>query len=336
MNIILAGPVPQPIGGVSIHIQRLSELYVKLGCKVVFVDESPIKKSGVFFIRGMNLFFYLKLIIWADVVHIHSSVSVFRLLHIIMCMLLNKRMIITLHSWRNGKKLINRIQRRLFSKASYIICVSEDIKRDISCANAVVMPAFLPPNEKSQNNLPEDIRRWINSKKSSNKMIIASNAYRLDEFNGEDLYGLDLAIQMVAKLRKHYAIAMIFVVANLNKPETKFYKYAEKIKALEIEDDFLLLQRNDLSFINLIKSADVTLRATNTDGDAISVRESLFFNTPILSSDAVTRPNGVVLFKSRDVDSLCKAMISIIEGESSISSCDNTNYSAFYTNILKL
>ena len=38
------------------------------------------------------------------------------------------------------------------------------------------------------------------------------------------------------------------------------------------------------------------IRATTTDGDSVSLREALYFGAPILASDVVPRPDGVMLF----------------------------------------
>ena len=43
------------------------------------------------------------------------------------------------------------------------------------------------------------------------------------------------------------------------------------------------------------------IRPTNTDGDAVSIREALDFNIPCIASDVVVRPKEVKLFKNRDI-----------------------------------
>ena len=42
------------------------------------------------------------------------------------------------------------------------------------------------------------------------------------------------------------------------------------------------------------------MRNTSTDGDALSVKESLYLGKPTLCTDAVDRPKGVRLFKDCD------------------------------------
>lgn len=56
---------------------------------------------------------------------------------------------------------------------------------------------------------------------------------------------------------------------------------------------FLSGNINHDRILHLIKRADVSLRTTHFDGDAISVRESLFLGTPVLATREGTRPDGV-------------------------------------------
>ena len=56
------------------------------------------------------------------------------------------------------------------------------------------------------------------------------------------------------------------------------------------------------SFYPVYGLVDVLVRPTLSDGDAMSVREALHYGIPTVASDAVPRPDGVVVFCSRDQD----------------------------------
>ena len=51
-------------------------------------------------------------------------------------------------------------------------------------------------------------------------------------------------------------------------------------------------------------SADLMLRTTWYDGDAISVREALHFGVPVIASDNGMRPKGTHLIPARDLEAL--------------------------------
>jgi hypothetical protein len=50
------------------------------------------------------------------------------------------------------------------------------------------------------------------------------------------------------------------------------------------------------------------LRTTLYDGDAVSVRESLYFGTPVIASDNGMRPAGVRLIPKSDLSALTTAI----------------------------
>jgi glycogen synthase len=56
--------------------------------------------------------------------------------------------------------------------------------------------------------------------------------------------------------------------------------------------------------LHLIRDADVLLRTTLFDGDAISIREALFLGTPVIATDNGMRPDGVQLIERGDADGL--------------------------------
>ena len=53
-----------------------------------------------------------------------------------------------------------------------------------------------------------------------------------------------------------------------------------------------------------LRAADVVVRSTFVDGDAITVREALAFGVPVVASDTDFRPEGVTLFRKGDVSDL--------------------------------
>ena len=61
-----------------------------------------------------------------------------------------------------------------------------------------------------------------------------------------------------------------------------------------------------------MKTCDLFLRPTNSDGDSVSVRESLSLGVPVIASDAAPRPNGTILFRSRDHDDLTNKTIDVL------------------------
>ena len=63
--------------------------------------------------------------------------------------------------------------------------------------------------------------------------------------------------------------------------------------------------------LNLIDDCDILLRTTLYDGDAISVREALFLETPVIATDNGMRPKGVHLIPVGDAPALAEKIKNI-------------------------
>ena len=117
--------------------------------------------------------------------------------------------------------------------------------------------------------------------------------------NDVDVYGLDMWINEASQVKENgIPINFVFNVESRKGAEGLCLKYKSMIEKLGLTGRFLLLNE-DLSFVKLIEQADLVLRPTNTDGDALTVREALCLGKPIIASDIVERPLGTILFKSR-------------------------------------
>ena len=67
------------------------------------------------------------------------------------------------------------------------------------------------------------------------------------------------------------------------------------------------------SFIEVIKKSDCLIRNTSTDGDSLSVKESLYLGKPVIATNAVQRPKGVTLIEYGSNPSLQNAISSVVK-----------------------
>ncbi len=65
--------------------------------------------------------------------------------------------------------------------------------------------------------------------------------------------------------------------------------------------------------LNVIAGSDLFLRTTWYDGDAVSVREALQFDIPVIASDNGMRPSGVNLIPARDRQALINAVSEVLD-----------------------
>lgn len=339
-TILFIGPLPPPAGGISIHIKRLSEL-LKNDYNFEYIDESNPVKPGFFNIRSLNLFKYLARVTKTDLVFIHSGNHILRCFHIVMSKLFFRKIILTIHAYPfKNKKLVKYFEEIIYRQADKIILVNANLADKIKLPqqNCIVQNAFLPPLMETEQELPAEIQAWIKKVKNGRKTIMCANAWQLEIFENEDLYGLDMCIEAVRRLKKNgFSVAFIFNVASTDKLRDTYLKYQASIKELALTEDFLLINER-LSFVKLIEKANIVLRPTNTDGDALTVREALFLGKPVVASDVVERPAGATLFKTRDVEDMVVKLAQLMnKGILSENSKNESKdyYYEFYKNLIE-
>jgi glycosyltransferase involved in cell wall biosynthesis len=340
LNVLLIGPAPQNIGGISIHMRRLIHL-LNDSFNFNIIDEGHNKYPNIFNIRSLNIFVYTRSIIRADIVHIHSGISFLRLIHIVICALIfQKKTIVTIHRDPNRERHI-KLTKWALHYCSHIITVSKEgygtLLNNSPKNKYHLLPAFLPPILEEEPPIPEIVAKWIQERKAiKNSILLISNAWKLVMYNGEDLYGLDLCIEAMHCLHHSNSSQnyfLIFVIADSKEPRTLIEEYKSLIKKYSLEKHILIWEY-PLSFAKLITQCDIVLRTTNTDGDAISIREALFLGKKVIASDIVTRPKNTILFKNRNISDLVKQI-----EENSISPFPNredkehTNFKEIYLNI---
>ncbi|SRX72522.1 glycosyltransferase [Aequorivita antarctica] len=302
-NILEIGPY-SAVGGVSIHIKRLAAL-LKEQHNFTFIDESPRIKADtdVFNLRSKNIGKYFKLLSGADIVHIHTGILWLQCIHIFLAFIFRKKTIVTIHSLSNlNNKYSIWITQLFLSLTSRTIFVSKEISEKFKLKNKIIIPAFIPPEISEETDLPLEISTIL--EKNKDKKIIVNNAFKLVLYNQQDLYGLDLLIDVARSIKrdqKNYKI--IFVIASMDEKLNLYDYYAQIIKEENLEEEISLIPYS-ISFVKLMMASDLVVRATNTDGDALTVREALFLNKPIIASDVTFRPEGTILFANRDSQDL--------------------------------
>jgi glycosyltransferase involved in cell wall biosynthesis len=303
--LLFVGPIMPPKGGVSVHIERLAALMGE-DFSVVFLDESRQIKVDVPNVRCLSPFAYLKMIWCADVVHVHSFSGLLKLLHVICARLLFKRVVLTVHSARNNTVFLRLALAVSSWFAHAVVAVSNEVGRSIPRASNII-PAFLPP-ERDEFSVSAEVANWIAERKAENRFVFASNAYRLERYKSEDLYGLDLVIDAFAHTSVTQRCACIFVVGDPDHEPSLLKAYENRIAQRKMQGVFLLHTRPE-SFVGVAALADGTIRATSYDGDALSIRESLHLGKLTIASDAAVRPEGTVTFRSRDASSLITTIL---------------------------
>lgn len=299
-HLTLIGPIPDPKGGVSIHISRLYSLLAG-DLPIVLVDESSNIKKDIFNIRSLNILKYLSIILSSDIIHIHSGVTLFRVFHLITAKVFFKKTIVTMHSLSHLSPFKIKLNSIFLKLANKIIFVNESIPGKLNIDCKILKEAFIPPILENEPELPSDIENWLSLQTANGRLILAANASHIVMDNNVDLYGFDMCLEAIASLIKEQTsdIALMLVIGASNNDTSLLQKYYDMIDSHNL-DQYVLLTTQPVSFVKVIEHANIILRPTSTDGDALTIRESLFLNTPVIASDVVARPSGTITFRTRD------------------------------------
>lgn len=322
VKVSLVGPYPPPYGGISVHIQRLKEQLERHHIRCIVYDNTQVakRKADVIMVKNM-LWWSLYQFLSRDeaIIHFHGYspllISILSLLAIIE----RKRVVVTLHSFRHDPKNMNLPNRFAFWIArkvqSCFLVVSPEIRDKIISLgikpeNIKIIPSFIPPtiSEEDLAEIPEAVWRFIDC----HSPIILANAFRISFYNNQDLYGLDMCIDLCANLKQSYPkIGFVFCLPDIGDFDY-FKKMKQRISERQIEENFLF-QTKPCQMYPIIMKSDVFVRPTNTDGDAVSIREALYFKVPAVASDVCPRPDGTILFKSRDITDLTLKVLEVLD-----------------------
>lgn len=313
IKIALIGAYPPPHGGISLHIQRLKRQLEKRGYKCIVYTQkkqNELPEKDIVKIKNVKrwlsrYFFFAE----EDIIHYHNPAWKMRVVMGLMG-LLGKKTILSIQgaSLEDSLKSAGWFKKKIIifalKRTSFIIGANKKIENlllslNINSQKIAVIPAFIPPAIKKEDykEIPNQVWDFIKARYP----IISANAFRISFYNNQDLYGIDMCIDLCANLKQYYPkIGFIFCLPDVG-DFIYFNKMKQKIKENNIENNFLF-QTKACEMYPIIMKSDIFVRPTNTDGDAVSLREALYFKVPSVASDIVSRPEGAVLFKSRDVN----------------------------------
>jgi len=282
--ILIIGKTPLPIGGVTIHVQRLLNLLTKNSIDYNFIDMKQVSK---------RIFF--KKVFLAERIHLHSSNVYFRFLLSLFGSITRKKIDFTLHGnlGRHKTRFKNLLDSWTLKLAHRPVLLNESsyTKAIKFNKNAVKGTSFIPPDIKNEI-LPEDFQTQILELRKETDHLFCTNAYNLTfDKDGEEIYGIFNLVGVFEKLP--------YIGLAISDPSSAYLK-AIKEKIGKLPNNIILLSRPH-SFYKVIELCDATIRNTTTDGDSISIKESLYLGKFTFSTNVVSRPKGVIVYKREEL-----------------------------------
>lgn len=309
LKVLLIGVFPPPLGGIAVHLKRVKVKLEAQKCTVWAWDVGTGRYLKYY--RQLVRFYLQKrpqVIIYHTLQLRSLPIELFILL--IMSKILKSQTIAVIHSarfvarigWLNGK-----ITGLLVGFYDQVVLVSDQLKGQLepkiklNRVNLAVESPFLPPDLSEKQAILERVPGSLKVFLATHAPIITVSITRLDLWQGQDLYGTDLAVQAFELFRQDCPKAGLLIV--LGNPNGK--------KLNICSNTYLLTEWPDEMW-PLIAESDLFIRPTRSDCNAISVREALYLSVPVVASNVCVRPTGTILFKSGDVQDLYEKMKQIL------------------------
>jgi glycosyltransferase involved in cell wall biosynthesis len=315
-DLAIIGGFPPPFGGVTTHVQRLLPLLRDRGVSfrvynAVSESESPPDVVSVaskrrlwlpwFLLRCTEKAIYIlsdRIGVWFIAVCIGSVRGKKLALRLRNSVLADIAVRGGWHAW---------LARLIIPRFDLIVCVTRQLEKtsiDLGADPAGVLyaPGFLPPTSTCTDEklVERDVLLFVEDRSP----IIAANG-KVAWHKGQDLYGLDLLVDLVSRLKPDFPdIGLVFCFwAHYPEDEERLLSLIERAEALGVKDS-ICFNTSPGVFTPILAKSEIFLRPTVTDGDANSIREALALGIPVIASDVVERPDRCLIHKSRDLDSI--------------------------------
>lgn len=276
-KILVLGKVPPPIGGVTIHVQRLLNRLDKDVFDFRYLNSTK------------NLFVLLKELASHKVLHLHSSSPYYRLLVVLLSKFCNTKTIVTVHGdlGRFKSTFKNAIDNMAVRFCTIPIVLNEGSYDKAIKLNskAKLITAFIPPLKRME--LSPSIEDKLLNFSENYKLTFSTNAFnRTLDKNGDEIYGIEMLIPIFIKFSDYALI--------ISDPSGAYCDYF-KNQNITIPVNVYIINYPH-SYFEILNRADISIRNTSTDGDPLSIKESLFLGTPVIASNVVSRHSDCILY----------------------------------------
>jgi len=299
-GLLILGKTPPPIGGVTIHVQRLVECVNRDGLSADFktLDLKSLSTTMTAVARS-------------KMVHLHTSNVYLRLFLAVWARLVSTVFIFTLHGnlGRYGKvgNAMDEMTIRLAKVPVVINTGSYNRALELN-KNTRLLSAFIPPVGITP--LPKELNDRVQHFVQKYDKCYCTNAFNLTfDRDGNEIYGIS---HLITFFQGQPNLGLIF-----SDPSGNYTEYL-KDSGVDVSSNVMIIPFPH-DAINILKLSDVFLRTTTTDGDSLSVREALYYGKGVVASDCVGRPDGCTLYETSNFEDMGNKILNTRHADAKVS-----------------
>jgi len=316
MQVVLAGFYPPPAGGESVHVWKLSTRLRAAGILKDIVNlrrgapQSPEYLNGAGPIRLWWVL--MRRLSPGTVLHLHTNGHGWKSWTMIVsagaALRLRRALgVLTLHSGMSPRFLARASRvaapalRKALAPFVHVVCVNDEIRQALSRLRMPddrlsVIPAFLGG---VAGPLGEDDERMLKALRPLLSVVAGTGPE----------YGLPALLEALGRLRESYPEIGCVVLGTDGAAGT-----AAVTARLGLSDRVRFLGPVPHErCLGLVARSTVFIRPSLADGDAVSVREALSLDVPVVASDCAPRPPAVTLFRAGDSADLARKLLSLLQ-----------------------
>ena len=313
MRVLQLGPYPPPHGGVQSNLVAI-RTFLRLHhvpCAVINITRHRKPDSDeVYYPRSAANLVQLLWRLDYDILHLHvGGILSRRLLGLaLVCTLPHRsKSVMTFHSGgypssAEGKSTTrNSLAGFVLRRFDGLIGVNPEIisffqRLGVAPSRTrLIYPHSFLPEENPANTLPESLAAFFSA---HNPVLISVGLL-------EPEYDLALQIEALAQVRQKFPSAGLLLIGSGSLEQ----ELRGRIGACSYTKHILLCGDVPHAItMAAISRANLMLRTTLFDGDAVSIREALHLGTAVIASDNGMRPSGVHLIPKSDLAALLRAI----------------------------
>lgn len=278
-RLLIIGKTPPPIGGVSIHVQRLTQRMRQMKVKFDFCDYGRASALKILFKIATH-----------STIHIHLSNPVAQAAFAVLCRLTGKRLIITYHGRWGRYRAPGNWAVKLSARLACVPIVQEhaSLPQALRCnPRARQISTYIADPEIQP--LPALLQAILTSRRKYYRATFCTNAWNVTfDKNGREIYGI---LEMVKHFTRYPEYQLL-----VSDPSGRYRSYIQQRTPSIPSNIFFINHLHDFKSILLVSEAFI--RNTTTDGVSLSIHEARELGIPVLASAAVQRPPFCSVFKN--------------------------------------
>lgn len=299
MRVLQLGPFPPPNGGVQTNLKAIHDLLGERGhdAAVIAVTRASRTEGVPNVYKPGSVFRLIKMLLTLkyDIVHFHIGGNLnFRLtmLMLICGLLPNRKSVVTFHSGGYAEEAVHfakyfSLRGFAFRSLDFVIGVNSQMlemfrRYGVKENKMTLILPFVLQKPAPEVEIPANLLEFVETHRP----------FLLTVSGLEKEYGISLQIEALERILEKFPNAGLMILGwgSLEK------ELSELIRSKKYAANILLTgDVNRQAALHLIEKAEIMLRPTYYDGDAISVREALFLQTPVVATNNGMRPEGVNL-----------------------------------------